>query len=107
MNQLQDISTARHGNVFVTLNPTIEPNPETVISVHEAEHPMFTAEVSLKSLLWSLVPTPAYRIRHLIDRVGTTELTQYPKYERDHLCWGLDKAWCVACQLSSCSYHRQ
>lgn len=47
MNQLQDISTQHHGNVFVTLNPPagFEPRPDTVIATNEAEHPMFTAEV--------------------------------------------------------------
>ncbi|KAF8527479.1 FAD/NAD(P)-binding domain-containing protein [Hysterangium stoloniferum] len=40
MNDLQHISEEKHGPVLVSLNPSFEPRPETVIGRYKYEHPV-------------------------------------------------------------------
>lgn len=45
MNILQHIHPSRFGNVLVTLNPLIPPDPSTVQGEWEYEHPLYTSKV--------------------------------------------------------------
>jgi predicted NAD/FAD-binding protein len=52
MNQLQDISGP---DLFVSLNPQVEPRPGTVVETKVFEHPIFdSAALSAQRRLWSL-----------------------------------------------------
>jgi predicted NAD/FAD-binding protein len=52
MNRLQSLPGA---DLFVSLNPLVEPRPETVIRDQTYEHPMFcAAAVEAQKELWSL-----------------------------------------------------
>lgn len=49
MNQLQDISAAEHGNLFVTMNPPFEPEESKVIARHQYDHAVVDVQVCLDS----------------------------------------------------------
>ena len=47
MNRLQSfLDPVKYGDVFVTMNPHIEPNPELVIKTIEYDHPVYSIQVS-------------------------------------------------------------
>ncbi len=53
MNQLQSLPTARQ--LFVTLNPSREPDAETVVQRIDYDHPVFNAQaLSAQGTLWQL-----------------------------------------------------
>jgi predicted NAD/FAD-binding protein len=53
MNRLQGLTGPR--SYFVSLNPPEAPSPETIISTHAYEHPLFdTAAVAAQKALWGL-----------------------------------------------------
>ncbi|RKP24319.1 hypothetical protein SYNPS1DRAFT_29913, partial [Syncephalis pseudoplumigaleata] len=43
MNRLQNIDPAKHGQIFVTVNPPFEPRKETVFGEWDYDHPVYTA----------------------------------------------------------------
>lgn len=53
MNELQRLDTAT--NIFVTLNPTREPAPETIVSQFMYEHPVFdAAAIRAQADIWTI-----------------------------------------------------
>ena len=45
MNELQHISEAEHGPIFVTLNPPFEPDANKVAGRYKYDHPIIDAQV--------------------------------------------------------------
>ena len=45
MNKLQNISEDKFGLIFGSLNPPVEPRPETVLGEYVYAHPQVTSQV--------------------------------------------------------------
>ena len=45
MNRLQNIDPAKHGQIFVTMNPLFEPDADKMVEEYSYTHPLYNQEV--------------------------------------------------------------
>jgi len=53
LNSIQHLSVEKHGQIFLTLNPPFEPNPELVFKEFVYDHPVLDANANLSPYLFN------------------------------------------------------
>ena len=77
LNLIQHLSVARHGQIFLTLNPPFEPDPKLVFKEFLYDHPVLDANVRINPL-FLLSVTQTVRFADHSTSVGCLPPTQNP-----------------------------